>query len=182
MGSRVGVGFEGLTSGSRYWVQDAGIGFKVFVLDTGVIKFALIFVDLEHPPVVGWSALSAPRLTLCTAGITRHDYAPVCTEEGVRCERDKGGQRGGKGEMNSRRTALVSLYLRFLSLSKNEPAHIDIPRSMSLSSDLCRCRQIRSVVVELVSCRGCGIRILIESVSLSSPRRPAFVIVCHPKP
>jgi hypothetical protein len=121
--------------------------------------------------VVGWSALSAPRLTLCTAGITRHDYAPLCTEEGVRCQRDKSGQRGGKGEMNSRRTALVSLYLRFLSLSKNEPDHI--PRSVSLSSDLCRCRQIRSVVVELVSCRGCRIPVVaVESPSsLSNPHR-----------
>ena len=43
-----------MTSGSRYCVQDAGIAFKVFVLGTGVIEFALVFVDLEHPNAGGW--------------------------------------------------------------------------------------------------------------------------------
>jgi hypothetical protein len=172
------VGFEALGLGSRRWGWVRDIGFKTLALGSRFSCCARASSNSRwsssiwsiRTPVVGWSALSAPRLTLCTAEITRHDYAPLCTEEGVRCERDKGGQQGGKGEMNSRRTALVSLYLRFLSLSKNEPAHI--PRSVSLSSDLCRCRQIRSVVVELVSCRGCGIRVVVvESVSLSSPCR-----------
>ena len=143
--------------------------------------------------VVGWSALSAPCFTPCTVGITRHDHLLLCTEEVVRC-----GQWGGKGEMNARRTTLTSLRISDLSpLSKNEPAHI--PRSVSLLSDLCCCRQICGAVVQLSSnpwrCRPTHV-IVVESASsgfrrcvasqpavLSSNsyrscrmRRPAFVI------
>lgn len=109
------LGFKTFALGSKSscWVQhidvgsrDVGVEFKVFALGAGVIEFALVFVVLGiQTLVVGWwSALSAPRFTPCTSGITRHDHLLLCTEEVVCCVRDKGGQRGGKSEMNARHT------------------------------------------------------------------------------
>ena len=81
----IDVGFEMLGSRRWRWVQGVRVRRGTRVSSNSRWSSSIWSIRM---PVVGWSALSTPRFTLCT-------------EEGVRCVWDKGGQRGGKGEINS---------------------------------------------------------------------------------
>ena len=103
-----------------------GIGFKVLALCSGcfhcVRGVCSVFKVLPL-----WSCHWTHIAIYCYC---RTVVGPLLSQcQGVNFLQDKGGQRGGKGKMNSQHTtwALMSLpliSLQFPSIEQNEPAHI----------------------------------------------------------